>query len=381
VGSSTLAWRCRALAPAGLLALAGLSAGLTLPGPAYRQPTSLNALLADHLSGNTTAVSSSLGSPADFRRLRLSDQSAILSALGPFEPSKAVFLLEIAIRATDVAPHFVRPVLHAGRRYLTDAPPELGAERPAFATLWHRVALGLLLQVGSPALTEEYLMATPPLLDEDEWRVDPRLLLIHAVAQEQRCRLLHPALTRSSAGIDEVIRTSRTAPDGSQRPSRSTMLREDEAREECLQETLVRLEFASGREDTRVEALVRAGWTHYELGELELALERLSVGRGCGDPEVEYWAALFSGRVLGALGRFESAAAAYREALAAWPDAQSASVGLALTLFQLERPADADAVARSFRAASPAHDPWWTYGAGDYRWVHVYLARLREQAR
>ena len=80
--------------------------------------------------------------------------------------------------------------------------------------------------------------------------------------------------------------------------------------------------------------------------------------------------------------RHRSAAAAYREALEICPSAQSAVVGLSLSLFRGNQIGEADEVARTHRANIAAGaDPWWTYPIGDARFIERWMTEIRGQIR
>jgi tetratricopeptide (TPR) repeat protein len=148
----------------------------------------------------------------------------------------------------------------------------------------------------------------------------------------------------------------------------------------CLTEALTRFEAAS-RDDTRVEASVRAGWILVQAGRFKDALSRLDV-EPAADRDLAFWLALFRGRALDALGRVADSAAEYRSALALVPDAQSAGIGLVLALGRLDRPVEADERARALRAAGAAGvDPWSFYINGDERFVDDWIKQLRDVVR
>ena len=97
---------------------------------------------------------------------------------------------------------------------------------------------------------------------------------------------------------------------------------------------------------------------------------------------MRYLTDLVRGQILRARGRLDEAAQAYRDALTAWPGAQSARVALMTLLLQR---GDRQEAAKLAEAAETApgnqFDPWWTYWLGDYRGYPAILAKLREIAR
>jgi hypothetical protein len=96
------------------------------------------------------------------------------------------------------------------------------------------------------------------------------------------------------------------------------------------------------------------------------------------DRELAYWTALFRGRIADVLGRDRDAERAYRAALAAAPDAQSAGIGLTLALFRMNRSEEAEAMGMAVRTRSASVvDPWWNYHGGDQRFVARWIGELR----
>jgi tetratricopeptide (TPR) repeat protein len=136
-------------------------------------------------------------------------------------------------------------------------------------------------------------------------------------------------------------------------------------------------------DETRDEASVRGAFLLFHRGRLVESLAWLSEVRNPrSDPELLYWANLFRGRVLQALGRHSDAEQAYRAALLASPDAQSAGVGLAATLLRLGRRDEAaEAAASVRRAPQDAVDPWWDYDRADARFVRQWRDWLRAESR
>jgi tetratricopeptide (TPR) repeat protein len=149
-----------------------------------------------------------------------------------------------------------------------------------------------------------------------------------------------------------------------------------------VRDALTQFEAAAGVDETRAEARTRGGWTLFQIGRLPEALEWLDAAEPGDDRDLAYWLGLFKGRVLDGLGRFQRAATAYQGALALYPGAQSAGIGLALELVRLDRDAEADEVARALRAAGAmAPDPWSTYLDGDQRFVDRWVTQLRAGMR
>jgi tetratricopeptide (TPR) repeat protein len=144
-----------------------------------------------------------------------------------------------------------------------------------------------------------------------------------------------------------------------------------------------RYEEAMRAPDTEPEARVRAAWFLQSRGRPEQALEVLRDAPGqSADLHVRYLAFLVRGEALRALGRSDDAVAAFRQALAIWPGAQSATVALMTLLVNRGERQEAAALARSAEgAAVDRYDPWWTYWLGDYRVYPSILGKLRELGR
>ena len=85
---------------------------------------------------------------------------------------------------------------------------------------------------------------------------------------------------------------------------------------------------------------------------------------------------------LDALARSEDAVDAYRAALALYPRAQSAGLGLAIALMRLDRTTEADETARSLRdGGAMTPDPWLHYPRGDDRFAGRWIDSLRATVR
>jgi len=134
--------------------------------------------------------------------------------------------------------------------------------------------------------------------------------------------------------------------------------------------------------ETAAEARMRAAWFLSRIGKLDEALALIEPRPTVTDRYVLYLTDLVRGQIFRARGRLDDAAKAYRDALATWPDAQSARV--ALMTLQLSR-GDRQEAGKLAEAAETApgdqFDPWWTYWLGDYRVYPAIVAKLREIAQ
>jgi len=148
---------------------------------------------------------------------------------------------------------------------------------------------------------------------------------------------------------------------------------------ECVQVALSFFEAAAAHPETRDEARTRAGFALFQLGRNADAQQSLDAANPGDDRTLAYWRALFRGRVADALDQTADAERAYREALAGFPDAHSASIGLALSLFRLHRDDEAEAAVHAVRQRSiKVDDPWEAYYPADARFADKWIAELRE---
>jgi hypothetical protein len=195
---------------------------------------------------------------------------------------------------------------------------------------------------------------------------DPRIHLARGIGQEQRCRLLH-----ANARHDRVLADLEAAA--------STPPAERGAAIECVQVSLAFFEGAASYAPAREEARTRAAFAMFQLGRNAEAQQALDAVNPGDDRMLAYWRGLFRGRVADALAAPVDAERAYRDALVAFPDAHSASVGLALALFRLQRHDDAETTVNVVRQRSMrAVDPWDAYYPADVRFVDRWIAELRE---
>jgi len=320
--------------------------GLGAQAPVSKAP--FDRLFREYAGGDRDVVKRTLRTGRDVRALQAPmDDKRLRRWLGPWDRTKAAFLLELADAEAELSAHHVSAIA-TGRAYVMDRPAPLGqnAGDDAFEAAWHRMALGLLQDGIYPQAQAAYLDTLERRYGSVPTsfapRLDPRVALEHAIAEEQRCAL---------AGNPPA----------------------------CLRALIPRFAGAALVPETADEANIRAAWAHYQLKSYALALE--SIDRACpvGDSDLIYWMHLFRGRILDSLGRLDDAEREYRRALEAQPYAQSAGVALAATLFKLSRPDEAVNAARAVRLVSGdvVVDPWWTYLRGDARFIPEWRANLR----
>jgi tetratricopeptide (TPR) repeat protein len=135
---------------------------------------------------------------------------------------------------------------------------------------------------------------------------------------------------------------------------------------------------------TAVEARIRLGWALYRAGRHDAALEHLhaAAAEPIAEAALQYLQKLELGHVLWALDRQAPAIAAFRQAAAINPSAQSARVALMNALLLSGETQEAEALAQRVQTdPSTEMDPWWMYWQGQYRLHPQVMARLREMSR
>lgn len=137
-----------------------------------------------------------------------------------------------------------------------------------------------------------------------------------------------------------------------------------------------------------VEARIRLGRLLVERRRHDEAASELATALAANPPRVlAFYAHLFSGRAVQALGRLDAAAGHYREAVALFPGAQSARLAqsqAALLAADISGALEAIDGMKKPGGAPPAHDPWWEYRFGAGRdadaLVHATWARLPQRS-
>lgn len=340
----------------------------------------LDQALAAYRSGDYGVVARTFSQSRNFEPLRLPDRRRLDDWLGTWQRDKAAFMLEMTNAASLNAPAYTMMVLSAGQRYILrrPQPPGSSTAEDEFERLWHKIAFGILQRRQFDLAAEEYfgiLRASRSAPSLAVW--DERFTLAHAIAREQRCWRERPSVMRAPGLAMNLPSASASPTRNAEGPSKSAI-----EQPRCLQEAAARFEAASAGELTRDEARVRGAWALVQLGQFQKALRSLEGVAPGEDRELAYWASLLRGRVAVALGRHAEAEGAFRTALAEYPDAQSAAIGLALTLFNLDRAAEADETAIAVRSRSRSVvDPWWTYLNADDRFVERWVVLLRKAAQ
>lgn len=382
------------------VALVALASVLAPPHPhAQLIPTKtpFDRLYQDYVGGDYDAITRALPSARSLAVLQAPpDAGKLRKWLGnKWDRTKAVFLLEFAGAEAQFAPGAAITALSEGRLFVISRPTPLGQtkEEDAFELAWHKAAMSFLEDRLFVSTQELYLDTIQrrysPLPGAPNVTLDPRFALHRAVAQEQKCWNDRMLITQTSAtaglsvpasnGVGDVtVQGSAASPvDMRQVGPASSVPTEIATRKNCLAEGVRRYGVAMAPE-TATEAFTRSAWMQYQLGAYPDALKTIERAETTEDAELTYWMQLFRGRILDGLERYADAERAYRAALAVRPAAQSAGVGLALTLFKLDRIADARAAAMAARQQPPdAVDPWWTYLGADARFIPRWRAELR----
>lgn len=386
------------------VALIALAGALAPPHPRAQiiQPkTPFDRLYQDYAAGDYDVIARTVISGRSLTVLEPpADAGKIRKWLGKWDRTKAVFLLEFAGAEAQFAPGAAITALSEGRLFLISRPTPLGqsAEEDAFELAWHKGAMAMLedrMYVSTQKLYLDTLERRyAPVPGRASIRIDPRFALERAVAVEQECwndpsfmtttSAISglPSISAASAAGNATVQGGLPPADMSQvsvptgQPTEITA--NTTRRKSCLAEGIRRYVIAALSPETASEAFTRSAWMQYQLRAYADALKTIERVNPSDDDELTYWTNLFRGRILDALQRYDEAERAYRAALATRPAAQSAGVGLALTLFKMNRTADAKAAAAAARQQPPdTVDPWWTYLGADARFIPRWRAELR----
>ena len=343
------------------------------PEPWQRGEPSLARLFADYESGNLDAVRRRVASAretgADVDALR--DLSARWR--GNWQPRRAMFILDLAIAASETArTDSLASMLDHGLAYFASIPVR-DSDGPflEFERLWQRTAIAILQKRQAWRLQEEYVAKLRKRSQQVKAiSPDPRFMLALAISRAQRC-CTAAELARAATEASNAIAFGPGV--GPAAPRLSTV-----SVETALDSAIASFKAASALDEIRTEATIRGALLQIYRGRPQAALESLdSIGESRTDPELNYWRHLFRARALAHLNRHADAETAFRAALDASPQAQSAGVGLALTLLRLLRSEVAAAVANEVRTwPEDSFDPWWHYEQGDARFLLPWQTQL-----
>jgi VWFA-related protein len=308
------------------------------PAPAGRAVVDLPSLGAAYERGEYRAVAAALGAAADPARL-IRD---FMAAGNPWPASprrEAVFVLELA----EAALFSIRPNARGEGLKLLAAHQLLvrpALEPDAYERDWLFAAVALLEGVISPDAAAPFVANALRRFPNE-----PRFVLADAILADQRARL--------DAGLGAAV-------------------------------AIAGYEAAMAHPEVAAEARIRLGLVHLRAGDPEKALMLLDFidDAASTDRPMRFFRQLFRGHALAAQKRLDLAALAYEAALAVWPGAQSARVGLMTSRLRLGDRAAAEGLAEQVQAApADVSDPWWRYWYGDYRFFAAAIERLREMGR
>ena len=236
-----------------------------------------------------------------------------------------------------------------------------------FELLFHRTALALLERYrvadGQDAYFEllKERVADDPLSLDDSGLLEPRLLLMFAIALEQR----------TTPGAIAIMRERSFGAPAELEPQIRHRLEESAQR------------FRKAAESPRAaEASVRLSRVLWRLGRFQEALTALAPAiQDNSDREVTYLAHLFGARALMSLGKTDEAIRSYETALEVWPNAPAATAALSVSNVlrgQIDRGVE---WAQRARTQPDVLDPWWRYWEGLGRFFPAWLDELRKAAR
>lgn len=221
-------------------------------------------------------------------------------------------------------------------------------EADEFERLWLWAATAILESPIRPALGEAFVDAALVRLPNE-----PRLLLARAVLADQRIPV--GTLEQPDPG-----------------PAAASRVLE-----------ITRLYDEVGLDPNAIaEARVRKGWFLHRMGHHAEAMAVLDdAAPRANDAVLNFWRDLFRGQTLDALGKSADAITAFREALARFPNSQSANIALMNTLMRTGAHTEAQAIAARIQQFTAGDDdPYWSYWAADFRFRDGAITRLRQLA-
>ena len=310
-------------------------------------PKTLEELTAAYEAGAFQSVASALRQIADPQRL-IRDFEEDGNPWPATPRREAAFAIELAEAGVFSQRAETRDrAVHLLERFTRLIRPPLGPD--AFERQWYYAVLTLLQGTIRPPVIEGF--ADRAL---SRFPNEPRFLLARAIAADQR---------------STIAGASRTAGTASNQPPLESIRRQYEA--------------LTSMPDVAAEARIRLAWTLYRMGLYREALAQLDdVDAASTDGPLRYLRHLFSGHVLGALGRPDDAVVAYHAGRAIVPDAQSAQVALMNVLLARGDRAAAQALAERIQSERPSEfEPWWMYWQGQYRLYGQVMVGVREAGR
>jgi tetratricopeptide (TPR) repeat protein len=323
------------------------------------------------LAGDTQAITRTFPTADAFQAHRADLQRTLRDWVRTWQPSQAAFLLELSFVAFDRQWADAATLLGGTRDLVIGrrGPPGTNASEDAFERTFHRAAVTFFLSRQLLTVAHGYMdvlagrvEATPSTTGQPRL-VDPWMTFARAMANDITTA---PGL-RSAQEVGPVSDTLAIADD-------------DDALRIVAESAATDYARVGDAPEVAAEAAVRLGLLLFRLGRSEDALTWLDrAERQGGDRAVQYWTALFRGRVLEARQAPMEAAAAYERAATLVPEAQTPAVALASLWQRHDRPAEARRwAARAIAAPGGLADPWFVYWRGDLRLAGDRLTALRE---
>ena len=354
---------------------AGPLSRASTPAQAAREPATITTLLDWYLQGEFATVVTHLEAITDFGGLLNQlerNGSAWIDAGGPVSRSRreltaATLALEAARVDARVEwkQHLEVPAPNSGTLLYWQPPPRLidwacaGFREQATPTEAERLWQLAALSVAQRAADFEFLVSDGT--GTQPWNFAAEFAHLH------HARKRFPAEPRMqlAEGIAVEWQTVRGVARGGPQMAKA------------LFEALLK------DQDVGAEAAVRLGYTHVRMKDDDRGIELFTRAETMTrDPWILYLTRYLKGAALDRKRRTGDAERAYRGALAAVPQAQSASVALAALLFTTGRRAEAAALSAGMLAANPPPvDPWRGYAYADDRFWPELIARLRAEIR
>jgi tetratricopeptide (TPR) repeat protein len=283
----------------------------------------------------------------------------------------ATIALEAAHASIEISWAQGRQLIEWGSTLLRQAPPD-DAERR-----WHLAALSVIQGASDNELLVEQQKLAWPRFQE------ARFLLALVVMLEGDT---WPDPDRGEPWNDDEAELATAAQmDAARRANRRAVppdLREkafEYERRTRMRRVIEALEDLSNAETIRPEVVLRLGYLHLRLQNVEIATEQFDEVLGMtADPFLVYLAHFLGGLAREQQGDRANAMASYREALDVTPRAQSATFALGSLLFLNGAREEAATLIEAAIAAPVADDPWRAYQSGDFRFWSERLAAVRE---
>lgn len=243
-----------------------------------------------------------------------------------------------------------------------------------FVALWYHATAAALLRPGHYGEANPHLQRAAALVPEAPWVAFDRACYSEGLTLPRAREALDDPRTRQALGERTIApNPGKRGPDVVTVPAERPNKLKDEAEAERLFRRVIALDASIVEARVRLGRLLDSRGRHADaLGELTAALARPS------DSVTAFYAHLFASRAARALGQGEVASAHVRDALALFPDAQSAL--LAQSHLALARGDAGGALLpmRHLAALDPdtRTDPWWQYPMGAGRNADALLAEM-----